>query len=346
MTNLKAKSGNTVCTLEELCFPVELIDNPNPTNREYSKIVRGQVPLRVPLSDEEQEEFVTNALDMQEIDAAINGEEFIPTKVVAPKNKTVLTTMDLNYCSPIYELIPNSEIFPRVVEILERHGIDYTAEFSHTNHARFYGNFTIEDKRFSYFMNDGKDEIKFRWNFQHSYNGLTKYKGIAGFFRLVCTNGLTIPVQEMNEYNLCVEGKHTGSIIRSLEMFNDVIERVVNNVGDITTSIVSKYKLLGGTIVENPKERIEAVLKASKIVPIANKSINTVEIINSMVLREANDDTLGYNGQVNDWLIYNGINAYIYDERTITAPEIRRDKDSRVLESMLKDNAAKELELV
>ena len=65
MQNLKR--GTTICTVDELCFPVELIDNPNKTNREYSKIVVGEV----------------------------DGED-----------------MDLNYCSPRYELVPNDMIFP------------------------------------------------------------------------------------------------------------------------------------------------------------------------------------------------------------------------------------------
>jgi len=38
---MKTKKGTTECSLQDLCFPVELIDNPSKTNREYSKIVTG-----------------------------------------------------------------------------------------------------------------------------------------------------------------------------------------------------------------------------------------------------------------------------------------------------------------
>ena len=43
-----------------------------------------------------------------------------------------------------------------------------------------------------------------------------------------------------------------------------------------------------------------------------------------------------YNNQVNDWLIYNAINRYIYDDSiNIKTPELRADLDSKVFESML-----------
>jgi len=287
----KAKKGTTICTLNDLIFPVELIDNPNKTNREYSKIVTG----------------------------VVDGEE-----------------IDLNYCSPIYELVPNEMIFPKVEEILNQHGIAFSVQYSHTQHARFYGNYTIEDPRFSYKMAGTNDVIKFIWNFQHSYNGLTKYKGVAGFFRLICTNGLVVPVQEMKDFNLILEGKHTSSILRSLEEFSQILVNVTNNLGQVKTAITGKYESLGGRWVAKPEDRIKEVLIASKIALIDNAKFNTLNDITNRIMSEANMVGLGYNGRVNDWLIYNGINQYINDDdRNIAAPEKRRETDSKVLEYML-----------
>jgi len=287
----KAKKGTTICTLNDLIFPVELIDNPNKTNREYSKIVTG----------------------------VVDGEE-----------------IDLNYCSPIYELVPNEMIFPKVEEILNQHGIAFSVQYSHTQHARFYGNYTIEDPRFGYKMAGTNDVIKFIWTFQHSYNGLTKYKGVAGFFRLICTNGLVVPVQEMKDFNLILEGKHTSSILRSLEEFSQILVNVTNNLGQVKTAITGKYESLGGRWVAKPEDRIKEVLIASKIALIDNAKFNTLNDITNRIMSEANMVGLGYNGRVNDWLIYNGINQYINDDdRNIAAPEKRRETDSKVLEYML-----------
>jgi len=285
------KVGQTICTLDEMCFPVEMRDNERLTNREYSKVVTG-------------------VIDNEEI--------------------------DLNYCSPVYQLVPNSDIFPKVVEILEQKKIKYSAQFSHTQNARFYGNFIIEDTRFAHIMKGTNDMIKFMWNFQHSYNGLTKYRGIAGFYRLVCTNGMVVPVQEMEEYNLVVQGKHTSSILHSLLDFSAIMENVTQNLGVVKNSIIKKYEMLGGREVTNLEDRVLEVLKASKIIPVENAKFNTVNDIMARILKEANDTGLGYNGEVNDWLVYNGINQYVNDDsRNIAAPEKRRETDSKVLEYML-----------
>ena len=288
----ESKRGATLCKLEDLTFPVTLIDNPNRTNREYSKIVVGE----------------------------IDGEEF-----------------DLNYCSPRYELVPNATIFPKVENILRAHGIKFMADYSHTNHARFYGSYVITDDRFAYIMEGTNDKIRFIWNFQHSYNGLTKYKGVAGFYRLVCTNGLVVPVQEMDEYNLVIQGKHTSSILKSLEQFSQIMEHVTNNLGDVKTAITRKYEILGGTWVAKPEDRVLEVLKANKIGIVDNVRGNTMTEILGRIQKESTMTGLGYNGKVNDWLIYNAINHYLHDDTfNIAPPEKRRETDSKVLEYMLK----------
>ena len=286
-----AKKGTTTCELKDLIFPVELIDNPNKSNQEYSKIVVG-------------------VIDNEEI--------------------------DLNYCSPRYELVPNEMIFSKVEEIFNQKGIEFSAEYSHTQNARFYGNYTIEDEDFSYKMKGTNDVIKFIWNFQHSYNGLTKYKGVAGFYRMICSNGLVVPVKEMKEYNLVLEGKHTASILKSLEQFSQILVDVTNNLGTVKTAITNQYEKLGGVWVAKPEDRIKEVLTASKMIMVETSKFNTINSIMGHITEEANEVGLGYGGKVNDWLIYNGINQYIHDDnRNIAAPEKRRENDSKVLEYML-----------
>lgn len=244
--------------------------------------------------------------------------------------------IDLNYCSPVYELIPNADIFPKVEEIFRQHGIAFNVVYSHSNNARFYGNYVIEDPRFAHKMQGTNDIIKFIYNFQHSYNGLTKYKGVAGFYRLICTNGLVIPVKEMQEYNLRLEGKHTAAIKHSLIEFSSLLTNLVNNLNVVKTAIVQKYELLGGMWVAKPEDRVIEVLKATGIIAVENQKFNTVNDIMGRIMSEARDGSLGYNGRVNDWLIWQGINQYINDDdRNIAAPEKRRENDSKVLEYML-----------
>jgi hypothetical protein len=243
--------------------------------------------------------------------------------------------IDLNYCSPVYELIPCADIFPEVEKIFRQHGIAFEADYSHTQNARFYGNYRITDPRFSYRMAGTNDSIDFIFYYQHSYNGLTKYKGTAGFYRLICTNGLVVPVEEMKEYNLCLEGKHTAAIKHSLIQFSSLLTNLANNLAVVKSAITDKYEMLGGVWVAKPEDRVKEVLKATGIIAVDNKKFNTVNEILATIRTEANDTSLGYNGRVNDFLIYNGINQYIFNDRNVAAPEKRRDVDSKVLEYML-----------
>ena len=111
---------------------------------------------------------------------------------------------------------------------------------------------------------------------------------------------------------------------------------VTNNLGEVKTAITDQYEKLGGVWVKKPEDRVKEVLTASKIAIVENSKFNTLNDIMAKVTEEANKTGLGYNGRINDWLIYNGINQYIHDDsRNIASPEKRRDTDSKVLEYML-----------
>ena len=242
----------------------------------------------------------------------------------------------LNACSPRYELVENKLIFPNIEQILNEHKIKFDVQYSHTNNVRFYANYMITDKRYGYTMNGTSDTIQPMLRVTHSYNGLTKYKIIFGYFRLVCSNGLTIPVKEMDKYNLVIIGKHTESILHSLDQLDNLLTVFANEAKQITRAIVDKYELLGGRMVVNVKDRVKEVLNQNKIAMVDNKVLNTVDNIVNRIMTEAKSDTLGYKGRVSDFLVYNGINQYLNDDViNIKAPEKRMEIDSKVLEYML-----------
>jgi hypothetical protein len=246
--------------------------------------------------------------------------------------------MLLNQCSNIYTLIPNADIFPNIEQVLDANGIEYEVTYRHIDHVRFYADYVITDKRFVYRMKGTNDEIKPMISVQHSYNGLTKYKIIFGYFRFICENGMVIPVQEMMEFNLVITGKHTESVKRSFTQLNHLLVRFSSDAHTITNAIVQKYELLGGRAVTNLKDRLTEVLTATGITAVDNKKFNTLEDITHRIMVEANANGLGYNGRVTDFLVYNGINQYINDDDlNIAAPETRMAKDSKVMEYMLEN---------
>lgn len=189
-------------------------------------------------------------------------------------------------------------------------------------------------------MKGTNDTINPLLRITHSYNGLVKYKIIFGYFRFICSNGLVIAVEQMKAFNLVIIGKHTASILGSIEKLDKTLKNFVANADAIINSITAKYELLGGRWVAKVEDRITEVLKANKITAVDNNNFNTLNFIMDKVMNEANNSTLGYNGSVNDWLIYNGINQYLYSDRNIVVPNLRMEKDSKVFEYMLKYAAA------
>jgi len=244
--------------------------------------------------------------------------------------------MDLNYCSNVYALIKNENIFPEIEQVLFNNTIDFNVEYKHINHVRFYADFQITDERYAYHIKGTNDKIMPQIRVQHSYNGLTKYKIVFGYFRLVCSNGMVIAVQEMNDFNLSIVGKHTDVVLHSFDKLNDMLRMFANNAQEITNKITSRYELLAEKTVNDPKLRITEILKANKIIAVDNAKINTVENILNRIIDEAKDENLGYNGNINDFLIYNGINQYLNDDEiNVKMPEVRQELDSNVFEWML-----------
>jgi hypothetical protein len=139
----------------------------------------------------------------------------------------------------------------------------------------------------------------------------------------------------MSKFNLNIVGKHTEHIQRSFIVLNERLKFFANNARQVTSDIVQKYELLGGRIVENPQDRITEILKANKISIVENNKFNTMNDIINRLQVEVNNPNLGYNGKVNDWLIYNAINQYIYSPRTIAAPEFKMEKDTKILNYIL-----------
>jgi len=310
----KIKKGATVCTVEDLCFPVEFRKNPRITNSEYSHTVTGLI----------------KGFKAANVEVEIQDEPQVAEEVESE------VEVDLNYCSPRYELIPNVGLFPNIEKVLIENGIEFTVVYKHINHVRFYAQYTITDKRFAYVMKGTSDVIQPMITVQHSYNGLTVYKIIFGYFRLVCTNGMTIPVAEMKKFNLVIVGKHTEIILKSVKLLDEKLKFFAANAEVITNEISAQYERLASRFHTDARVRLEEVLEAVGIATIDNKKYNTVNDIMSRINAEADKEGLGYDGKINDWLIYNGINQYLNDDsRNISIPEKRMETDSKVLEYML-----------
>lgn len=240
-----------------------------------------------------------------------------------PKGEKTL----LNACSDRYELIPNSEIFLPVVEALNAKGIDFNASFEVFNNARFFGKFDLKDGGIK--VAGTEDVIKPLISVNHSYNGLTKYNLLFGWFRFICSNGLTVPLEETKEFNLSITGRHTEKIKKSLEELMFKIEYFLDN----KDLIAKPFEQMTDVWIEKWEDRVIEVLKATNINMIDTKNFNTLNSIKATIQAEAADDRVYCDpNKVNDWLIYNGINQYLFkNERNNAVPDVKQATDQKVL---------------
>jgi len=231
----------------------------------------------------------------------------------------------LNCCSDRYELVTNKQIFATARQTLKNEGIQFSESYTVINDSRFYAEYVLEGADFE--VSKG-DAIKPILKINHSYNGLTKYAITFGYFRLICTNGLVIPVAEKSEFNLRITGKHTVSIQNSLIKLGESIKFFIAN----TDLICKGFNQLSDHSVPEYGARLLEVLNASKIAIIDNNKFKTIGYIENVILKEAAQLNIG----VNDWLIYNGINRYINDsELNIKAPEVRYESDKAVFDYLI-----------
>lgn len=227
----------------------------------------------------------------------------------------------LNCCSNVYELIPNSEIFPKIREVFNLHNISFTERYKSIDNVRFYADYVLTDTKFNIGANGDICQPLLR--VRHSYNGKTKYAISFGYYRIICDNGLVVPIDNKLAQNLHIVGKHTEKINHSIDILFNRIQMFINN----QNLYKQNFDILSKKVVEKPMERITEVLE------FANIPVKNVEKVLSIVTNESNQL---YNGVINDWLIYNGVNQLIDKGDNKKVLEQKELYDYKAIEFLLK----------
>jgi len=232
----------------------------------------------------------------------------------------------LNACSDVYELVPNSEIFPVIEKKLKKAGIKFTAKYRMNEYTRFEVDYILWVD--PVVLPNG-DKIYPVLKVKHSYNGLLKYKLTFGYYRVICSNGLVVPVE--GKENFTVTGKHTAKILSSLEH----LEEQLNNFLSRQEEYAKNFRVMGDNWIENWNDRLLDVIIVSGVGKRGYEQIT-----------EKIKDESGklYKGEVNDWLLYNGVNFHLFNARTkegkeyATENHIRETNDKTVFETLLNND--------
>ncbi len=228
----------------------------------------------------------------------------------------------LNACSDRYELVDNKEIFPQIRQVLNASGLEFSESYRMTpNNARFYADYVIESEQAS--IGSGFDIVKPLIRVRHSYNGMTKYGITFGYYRMVCDNGLVVPVEGKEATNLHITGRHTINIRRSFDTLIQRLEKFTTN-HQIYSEV---YNNLARKEVVNVEDRVKEVLNACSIPETRSTTV---------VLSVKEEASKLYNGQINDWLIYNGVNQLVHKGESKKVLEQKEVYDHKAINFLVK----------
>jgi hypothetical protein len=231
----------------------------------------------------------------------------------------------LNACSDRYELVKNTDIFLAIENMLKKFNIEFSVIYQMIDYSVFEAVYTLPNV---FITLPGGDKVHAMFKVSHSYNGLVKYRLLFGFYRLVCSNGLVIPVQGAEMHNICIVGKHTEKILTSIESLIKTLKRFFSQ----KKSWTERYLTLYDRKIEKWEDRIVAVMDATSI-KMGAKDVNFNNIVEKMQLEMSGTRIDLNKNRPSDWLVYNAINeGYVYNNSVNNIkPHMRAELDMAVV---------------
>ena len=234
----------------------------------------------------------------------------------------------LSVCSSRYNLVPNNQIYLPIETELKNRGVNYNSNYQVIDNSKFYGTYTLND--YSIEISQG-DIVKPVIKVFHSYNGTLNYTLAFGYFRLICSNGLVVPVKGQEKSNFHLKGKHTPKLNENLDFFFEKLDYFLTQ----KELVFNGYNKLLTTKIDNLDEVLIAQMESIKLSAINKRSENKTENFNfayQQIIKEQNE----LNTDLNLWLVYNGINATIFnDELNSKHNEFRLQEDMQLMENLL-----------
>lgn len=243
------------------------------------------------------------------------------------------TDVHLNYCSPRFNLLQNVDVFPVIEQMLTDAGCEFVKAYKmNDDMTSFHAQYIIKTYKgqdVGIAIGGGADVIYPTVIVDNSYNGLSQGALTFGYFRMICSNGLVIPLEGKEESNFMIKGKHTKKLSFSFEQLLAKIDLFFES----QEKMVKKFEVLTDRIVPTFEERVEEVLSATGTAA----SKEQFRTIANTIRKEATE----LNTEVTDFLIYNGINAHIFKgtdskgNKSKALPEVKRKQDKKVFSYMV-----------
>jgi hypothetical protein len=219
----------------------------------------------------------------------------------------------VNFCSKIYGLVENKEIFPKIEELLSEQ-FTYRKSYKHINNCVFWADYELEGRNM-FIGNIGfQDEVKPLIRIMHSYNGTVKYRAVMGFRRQICMNGLWGYV-----FDTQFELRHSVGNLK--DIFQKTLDGV-NTFLEQAEEFKLRYDDMVTKTIRNPQEAVELITNSTSFPKRQTDAVLERLLLESQQL----------NMEPNDWLLYNAFNYQINHNSDFTEDEAYRMKmDKQIL---------------
>ena len=223
----------------------------------------------------------------------------------------------LNYCSDRYSLVKNSEIYPELEKLLSMHPKtkDFNRHVTNRNNVNFMVRYTFPTLETKINKNDS---IMAGFDVWNSYDGKRNFGGSIFEYRLICSNGMMGMAQLLK-----ISNRHTEVVKEAVErMFIEAVSAI-----EAFEMQSAKYELLAQNKQQAQwEERLTTIAEKSGIVKFHEEA-------KAIVRAEAKEL---YNGEVNDFLIYNALNNVTFDDTlNKKAYEVRVKTDEKVFNNLM-----------
>jgi|GEM_PF-3290001 len=233
----------------------------------------------------------------------------------------------VNFCSDVYGLVKNSEIFPAIERMMEGKFL-YEKKYRHTDNCVFWADYELQGKELTIGPARFDDRIKPCVRIMHSYNGTIRYRAVMGFQRQICSNGMWGYV-----FDTQIDLRHsTGNLDK---IFAGTLEGVDKFLEQAETFKL-KYDEMARRTVTNYKERIEQII-AVTVFPKRQ-----YDFVVERVEKEHKEHRL----PISDWLIYNAFNYQLNHNVDFTKDEAYRMKIDASIIKYINEGIVKDGKLV
>ena len=228
----------------------------------------------------------------------------------------------LNFCSEVYFPKLNSEIYPQIEAMLTASGMTYKKKITIIGGVKFYVDYIMMERIKTLTVNDVFPKLSI-WN---SYDGVVKFRKEFGFYKLLCSNGLSRPTQKVSAVSL----KHTKHNEQRIE---DIVKATKEFLVDSKNDMRVFETMNGKQASANTVLEIAEKLSVSKPVAIAARNRFTLETEGQIqYLNEHNEAVISNGIPKTMFAVYNALNWAVNNCNPKELPEKKLDKDRRIIE--------------